>query len=228
MSEGSDWFIHDLPTCSIDCDAPITCLVTDKCRCARDRCPATHSVAGVQISPAVEAVQFESQLSYRTDGKGPHSSLAEAKHALALRDQVDNLPWDVVIQPLARQAFSFPVSALPRGHIVQLDSSIDTHLSNEACYDLAKAEVPTTGDHLIVKALEERNAALEDADFALIPFYQGCYYNYLKENTYKKLADSVAQAETQIVLSHRLRASNIVIPFSHDWGSVSIPHLETV
>lgn len=137
-----------------------------------------------------------------------------------LREQVEALPWDAVIQPNARHTFSLPLDALPQGHVVDLPDDVDTHMLNASCYDVNKADVPTAGDHYLTKALEERSVEIEDADFAVIPYYQGCYFNYLHENTYKKLADSVAVAETQIILSDKLVASNIVVPFTHDWGSV--------
>ena len=35
-------------------------------------------------------------------------------------------------------------------------------------------------------------------------------------NTFRKLAETVEEAETQITLSDRLLASNIVLPFTHD------------
>jgi len=35
-------------------------------------------------------------------------------------------------------------------------------------------------------------------------------------NTFRKLAETVEEAETQITLSARLLASNIVLPFTHD------------
>jgi len=222
--------VHDLPICSVDCDAPISSLVTDRCRCARDRCPEQTSSTS---QDARGTVGLSNDLSYpygQQKGKVEDNvEKVDAEHtATTLQQQVDALPWEAVILPGARQTFSLPLSALPKGHVVGLEPEIDTHLLNEACYDLTKAEVPTVGDHLLTKALQERSTPLDDADFAIIPFYQGCYYNYLKENTYKKLADSVASGETQIVLSDRLRASNIVIPFTHDWGSVSYSRPRTV
>lgn len=138
-----------------------------------------------------------------------------------LREHVENLPWEAVIQPSARHVFSLPLEALPKGYVVELPEDVDTHMQNASCYDISKSEVPAMGDHYLFTALEQRSVDIEDADFAFIPYYQGCYFNYLHENTYKKLADSVAVAETQIILSEKLKASNIVVPFTHDWGSVS-------
>lgn len=158
------------------------------------------------------------------DNAGPAvRELDNSTASQTLKEQVDSLPWDAVIEPLARHVFSLPVDALPKPYMVELPEDVDTHMQNASCYDVNKAEVPTTGDHYLAVALEERSVAEDEADFAFIPYYQGCYFNYLHENTYKKLADSVAVAETQIVLSDKMKASNIVVPFTHDWGSVSRP-----
>ena len=220
MSEASDWVAHDLAICNVDCDAPISCLVTDKCRCSRDRCPDER-----KASPSTgDAVEFNEKISFDY-GDHPNTIQAAVKNlpeeSPTLAAKVQALPWDAVIQPSARQTFSLPLTALPRYHIVSLPANVDNHMSSPACHDLSKTDNPTIGDHLILTALRERNVPIQDADFAVIPYFQGCYYNHLKENTYKKLADTVAHAETQITLSEKLKASNIVIPFMHDWGSVS-------
>lgn len=93
--------------------------------------------------------------------------------------------------------------------------------------------MPFSSDHVIIEALRERSQPLNSSDFAVVPYYQGalararcdqccaelssgCYFNYVNENTYKKLADTVAFAETQIPLSETTLASNIVVPFTHD------------
>lgn len=224
LSEGSDWIVHDLPVCSINCAAPIACLVNDKCRCTRDRC-GDEELSGNLPPQEITSHSLKLSLDY---GKMPGRTFTPAVRDLPLKEddlsiarRVELLPWDIVIQPSARQAFSLPVAELPKGHVVALPAEVDTHMQSAECYDVAKAEVPTMGDHYMWQALAQRAVLVEDADFAYIPYYQGCYYNYLKENTYKKLADTVAIAETQIVLSDRLRASNIVVPFTHDWGSVS-------
>ena len=149
-------------------------------------------------------------------------NLPSANRKPSLLDMVNDLQWDVVIQPGARQVFSLPISALPKAHVLELPHDIDDHMGAPACHDLAKAEVPSMADHFLIEALRQRNTANEDADFAIIPYYQGCYYNYLKQNTFKKLAETVAHAETQITFNDRLRASNIVVPVLHDWGSVSL------
>ena len=220
MSEGSDWFVHDLPICNIDCNAPVTCLVNDKCRCARNTCGEEPI-----LSPKGGSLQNRDDLSFgyaesRNLDKPAVKDLATDRTALSLQALVDDLPWDRVIRPEARQLFSLPVSAFASGHILDLPHDIDDHMAEPACYDLSKADVPTMADHFLVQAFSKRAAAIDEADFAVIPYYQGCYYNYLKHNTYKKLADTVSYAETQITFSEQLRASNIVVPFLHDWGSV--------
>lgn len=226
LGEGSDWLVHDLPVCSINCDAPITCLVNDKCRCTRDRCGDEKEA---QTSPQSWAA-FSLSLSVdyaRMAGGTISPAVREVDNATkseTLQEQVESLPWDAVIQPSARHVFSLPLEALPQGYVVELPEDVDTHMQNASCYDINKAEVPAMGDHYLFTALEQRSVEIEDADFAFIPYYQGCYFNYLHENTYKKLADSVAVAETQIILSEKLKASNIVVPFTHDWGSVSHFH----
>ena len=233
--EGSDWFLHDLPVCMTDCTAPIPCLVTDKCRCSRSMC-GEEKRATPQASPSPqEEVVYTDELSFKYDKNGSNvvevAALPSARSKMqSLRERVDALPWDVVIQPHARHIFSSPVSTLPKGHVVVLPAGIDTHLNTPACHNVKAANaladvsgaVPSVADHLLVEAFRSLNVEVEDADFSIIPYYQGCYHDYLKENTYKKLADTVAHAETQILLSEKLRASNLVLPFLHDWGSVSL------
>lgn len=223
MGEGSDWLVHDLPICSINCDAPISCLVNDKCRCTRDRCgdekpsdPSRQDWAAFSLGLSIDYNRMPGEHTGPAVRDVENSTMTKS-----LKEQVDDLPWDAVILPGARHVFSLPIDALPKAYVVELPENVDTHMQNVSCYDVNKAEVPTTGDHYLSQALELRHANMEDADFAFIPYYQGCYFNYLHENTYKKLADSVAVAETQIILSDKLKASNIVIPFTHDWGSVS-------
>lgn len=221
LSEGSDWFMHDLPICNSDCNAPIPCLVTDKCRCATTACGDEPSEVKAgrsqQISDAL-TYHYGEQLFI---GKAAIKDVEKAVKQQNLVEQVGALPWDVVIQPSARDLFSQSLSSLPKGHVLELPHAIDNHMAEPACYDLAKADVPTMADHFLIQGLQQHSPAMDDADFVTIPFYQGCYYNYLKQNTYKKLADTVAHAETQIAFNEKLRASNIVIPFLHDWGSVS-------
>jgi hypothetical protein len=223
-SEGSEWIVHDLPICSINCDAPVSCLVNDRCRCTRDRCSDEKAA---EPSPS-EKVAYGLELSYSyakaADSKVQQAvnDLDEQTNQASLQQKVQDLPWDAVIQPSARHVFSLSVTELPKVHVVPLPETVDNHMQDAACYDVNKAAVPTTGDHFMGMALEERSVLVDEADFAFIPYYQGCYFNYLHENTYKKLADTVAVAETQIVLSDRLKASNIVLPFTHDWGSVSV------
>ena len=59
---------------------------------------------------------------------------------------------------------------------------------------------------------------------------QGCYYNYLQENTFKKLASTVAHAETVLASSPEITGDRLVIPFTHDYGSCTgwWPKLEDV
>jgi len=90
-----------------------------------------------------------------------------------LQRTVEQLSWEAVILPGARRAFHTPKELLPRGYVVQVPDTIDTHLTNDACYDLEKAAVPFSGDHLMIEALRSRNTSLEAADFVVVPFYQG-------------------------------------------------------
>merc|ERR1711939_1084845 len=86
------------------------------------------------------------------------------------------------------------------------------------------------GDHVIVEALRNRSVSIDEADFVMVPFYQGCYYNYLQENTFRKLADTVGFAETQIAGYDHITAGRVVVPFTHDFGSCTgwWPRLEDV
>lgn len=56
---------------------------------------------------------------------------------------------------------------------------------------------------------------------------QGCYYNYLQENTFRKLADTVDFAQSRL---EHITASKVVVPFSHHFGSCTgwWPKLEDV
>jgi hypothetical protein len=107
-----------------------------------------------------------------------------------------------------------------------VSSDVDTHLTVPACHVLDPDKETSTyiADHLLIAALQERNVEMADADFAVIPFYQGCYEAVLKDNTYHKLAIAVQNAEMQLLITDKLKASNIVIPFTHDWGSVGNIH----
>ncbi|BGP46109.1 hypothetical protein JCM10450v2_001949 [Rhodotorula kratochvilovae] len=207
--DAQTWTAKDQPTCSIDCAAPIPCLASDECKCTRDRC---GDARGAGPFPFVAYTSLKSFPAPATPP--PTQSLAE---------RVDSLPWDAVVLPGARDAFHLGLEHLPKAHVVPLPESIDNHLKAPACYDLEKSPLPFMGDHYFVEALRNRSVSLEEAEF-------GCYYNYLQENTFKKLADTVGYAETRIAAAPQITADRIVVPFTHDFGSCTgwWPKLEDV
>ncbi|GJN88486.1 hypothetical protein Rhopal_001452-T1 [Rhodotorula paludigena] len=216
-ADAMGWTAKDQSTCSIDCTAPIPCIATDDCKCTRDRCG--DSRAGGPF-PAVAY----------TDKPSFPAPAAPATAEQSLADRVAAIPWDALILPGARDAFNLGIDKLPKGHVVSLPDSIDNHLKSAACYDLDKSPLPFMGDHYLIEALRNRTVSLEEAEFVLVPYFQGCYYNYLQENTFKKLADTVGYAETRIASAPQITGDRIVVPFSHDFGSCTgwWPRLEDV
>ncbi|KAL8286616.1 hypothetical protein RQP46_004144 [Phenoliferia psychrophenolica] len=215
--EASQWEAKDLQTCQIDCAAPLACLSSETCKCTRDRCGDRR--AGGPF-PAVAY----------SDRKSFSPAPVEPPKPLTLKERVAIIPWESIILPGARRAFATPLADLPQANVVDLPDTIDTHMQSPACYDLDKSPLPFLGDHFFVEDLRNRSVAIEDADFVMVPYFQGCYYNYLQENTFKKLADTVGFAETRIAAAEQITASKIAIPFTHDFGSCTgwWPRLEDV
>lgn len=215
--EASGWAAKDLTICSIDCGAPLVCLASDKCKCTRDRCGDARALG------PFPSLAYSDRLSFAPVDT-PRPSLAE---------RVAQIPWDAVVLPSARRAFNTPVAQLPKAHVVKLPDTIDTHLKSEACFNVDKSPLPFMGDHILIEALRNQSVFIDEADFVMLPYYQvrhdfalspadhsqGCYYNYLQENTFKKLADTIAFAESRIAAAEQITASRIVIPFTHDFGS---------
>ncbi|GAA6027035.1 hypothetical protein JCM8097_006057 [Rhodosporidiobolus ruineniae] len=215
--EATSWGQKDQQTCSIDCDAPIACIASEECKCTRDRCGDARS------GGPFPAVAY-------TDRKSYPSSDLEAVKPQTLAERVEALPWDALILPGAKDAFNLGVDRLPKGHVVSLPESIDNHLKSPACYDIDKSPLPFMGDHYLIEALRNRSISIDEAAFVVVPYFQGCYYNYLQENTFKKLADTIGFAETRIAAAPHITADRIVVPFTHDFGSCTgwWPKLEDV
>ncbi|KPV75947.1 glycosyltransferase family 47 protein [Rhodotorula graminis WP1] len=125
-------------------------------------------------------------------------------------------------------AKSFPASSTPPAQ--SLAERVDNHLKSPACYDLDRSPLPFMGDHYFVEALRNRSVGLDDAAFVMVPYYQGCYYNYLQENTFKKLAETIGHAEKSVSAADHITGERIVVPFTHDFGSCTgwWPKLEDV
>ncbi|GAA5888016.1 hypothetical protein JCM6882_000250 [Rhodosporidiobolus microsporus] len=212
--EATSWGRKDLPTCSVDCSAPVPCLASDECKCTRDRCGDPR--AG---GPFPDVAYTELKSYPKNAPKAP--SLVERAAAI---------PWDALILPGAKDAFNLGFEGLPKGHVVSLPESIDNHMKSPMCYDIDKSPLPFMGDHYLVEAFRNQSTSIEQADFVVVPYFQGCYYNYLQENTFKKLADTVGYAETRIAAAPHITADRIVIPFTHDFGSCTgwWPKLEDV
>ncbi|GAA5859151.1 hypothetical protein JCM1840_003777 [Sporobolomyces johnsonii] len=209
------WAPKDLPTCSTDCSAPLVCMASEQCKCTRDRC------GDPRADGPFPSFAYSERKSFPAEEKEP---------AVSLTDRVNSIPWDALILPGAKEAFNLGVDALPRAHVVDLPDSIDNHLKSSACYNLDKSPLPFMGDHFLLEALKNRSVSLEEAEFVMVPYFQGCYYNYLQENTFKKLADTVGYAETRIAAAPQIAADKIVVPFTHDFGSCTgwWPKLEDV
>ncbi|GAA5944712.1 exostosin family protein, partial [Sporobolomyces koalae] len=198
------WSPKDLPTCAVDCSAPVPCFASETCKCTRDRCGDARAVG------PFPSVAYSEEKSYPAPDKKVQSSLS---------DRVKLITWDSLILPGAKDAFRRHVDALPKAHVIELPDTIDNHLKKAACYDLEKSPLPFMGDHFLVEALRNRSVPLDKAEFVMIPYYQGCTFNYLQENPFKKLADTVNYAERSIAASSQISADQIVLPFTHDFGS---------
>ncbi|GAA5917161.1 hypothetical protein JCM8208_004855 [Rhodotorula glutinis] len=209
------WTAKDEPTCSTDCSAPLPCVASEHCKCTRDRCGDAHGAG------PFPSVAYTDAKSFPPSSTPPSQSLAE---------RVAALPWDAVILPGARDAFHLGVDNLPKAHVVTLPESVDNHLKSPACYDLDRSPLPFMGDHYFVEALRNRSVGLDDAAFVMVPYYQGCYYNYLQENTFKKLAETIGYAEKSVSAADHITGERIVVPFTHDFGSCTgwWPKLEDV
>ncbi|ORY72257.1 Proteophosphoglycan ppg4 [Leucosporidium creatinivorum] len=209
-----EWTPKDLPTCHIDCSAPLICMASETCKCTRDRC-------GDRLANGpFPSLQYSTRKSFNDTGST----------SLSLTERVEAIPWESLILPGARRAFATPLDELPAAHVIDLPETIDNHLTSSACWNLDKSPLPFMGDHFLVEALRNRSVGIDDADFVVVPYYQGCYYNYLQENTFKKLADTVGYAETRVAAAKHISAGRIVIPFTHDFGSCTgwWPKLEDV
>ncbi|GAA5987842.1 hypothetical protein JCM5350_003168 [Sporobolomyces pararoseus] len=209
------WAPKDLPTCAVDCSAPLPCVASETCKCTRDRC------GDARANGPFPSIAYTEQLSYPTPEKKPE---------LTLTERVNSITWDSLILPGAKDAFRLGFDKLPQTHVIELPDTIDNHMKSAACYDLEKSPLPFMGDHFLVEALRNRSVPLDKAEFVMIPYYQGCTFNYLQENTFKKLADTVSYAERSIAASSKISAEQIVVPFTHDFGSCTgwWPKLEDV
>ncbi|SCV74444.1 BQ2448_8083 [Microbotryum intermedium] len=199
------WSARSYPICPVDCDAPLKCIATERCKCTRDRCGDSGRGGPFPGVAGSDRISF--------------SKTVIPVPKLTLQQRVDAIPWEHVILPGARQAFATPLNDLPFAHVVDLPKSIDNHLTSPACWNIDKSPLPFLGDHILIEALKERSVPLADADFVMVPYYQGCYYNYLQENTFKKLADTIAYAEARTASVPHINAAKIVVPFTHDFGS---------
>ncbi|KAK4058870.1 hypothetical protein OIO90_000316 [Microbotryomycetes sp. JL221] len=217
MSSPDVWTKKDSPICHIDCTAPLVCVASKTCKCTRDRC-------GDKMSKGpFPDVRYTNELSFGSDSK--------TTKEMTLAQKVEAIPLESLILPGAKRAFSTLMEDMPRPHVISLPESIDNHLKNPACYDIDKSPLPFLGDHYLIEALRNRSVSLNEADFIVVPYYQGCYYNYLQENTFKKLADTMGYAEQRIAgAPSHLTGTKIVIPFTHDFGSCTgwWPKLEDV
>ncbi|KAK4053778.1 hypothetical protein OIV83_001434 [Microbotryomycetes sp. JL201] len=217
QSTAATWTKKDSPICHVDCTAPLICVASKTCKCTRDRC-GDKSTKG-----PFPDVRYSEQLSFGTD--------ASAVKEQTLAERVEAVPLESLILPGAKRAFSTALEDMPRPHVVELPESIDTHTKNPACTDIDQSPLPFLGDHFMVEAMRNRSVSLEEADFVVVPYYQGCYYNYLQENTFKKLADTMGFAEQRVASAPpHITGTKIVIPFTHDFGSCTgwWPKLEDV
>lgn len=160
--EAVDWSAKDTKTCMIDCTAPLKCIARDGCKCTRDRCGATSNRDG-----PFPRVAYTNRRSFDDLSKEP-----DQRPKSRLLRRIEELHWDKLVLPAARGAFNSPLRSLPQAHVVDLPTTIDTHLQSEACYKLEKSPLPFMGDHVIVEALRNRSVSIDEADFVMVPFYQ--------------------------------------------------------
>ncbi|POY74373.1 hypothetical protein BMF94_2567 [Rhodotorula taiwanensis] len=224
-SDATTWTVRDAQTCAVDCAAPLPCLATEDCKCTRDRCGDPR---GAGPFPAVA----------HSDKKSYPAPKEDIALSTSLSERVAQIPWDALLLPVAKTVVQLGVDNLPKAHVISVPDTIDTHLNSPACTDIDKSPLPFMGDHYLIEALKTRSVSLEEAEFVMIPYYQasfailslGCYYNYLQENTFKKLAGTVAHAETILAAAPDIPGDRLVIPFTHDYGSCTgwWPKLEDV
>lgn len=157
--QADDWSVKDLPICQIDCKAPLVCVSSKKCRCASDRCGQRQ-----RVSPFPD-YQYTNKTTYPP---------ATSFEVLTLKERVENIAWDSLILPAARPWFRKSIDQLPKGHVIEISKRVDTHLESSSCYDIDKAPLPFLGDHFMIEALRNRSIPANEADFAMIPFYQVC------------------------------------------------------
>lgn len=232
------WEAKDLPICRQDCTAPLACMASKTCKCTRDRCGDPRSRGPFPKERYTERLSFNEKAAPTTPG---------------LAERVAAIPLESLVLPGARQAWSLTVDELPLAHVIDLPESIDNHMTSPACHDLDKSPLPFMGDHFFVEALRNRSVPIEEADFVMVPYFQvstacwlipcfnmlnllqtrssqGCYYNYLQQNTFKKLSDTMSFAESRVAEATKITGSRIVVPFTHDFGSCTgwWPKLEDV
>jgi hypothetical protein len=151
------WSPKDLPTCAVDCSAPLPCVASETCKCTRDRC------GDPRANGPFPSIAYTEQTSFPA---------VEKKPELSLTDRVNSLTWDSLILPGAKDAFRLGFDKLPQTHVIELPDTIDNHLKSAACYDLDKSPLPFMGDHFLVEALRNRSVPLDKAEFVMIPYYQ--------------------------------------------------------
>lgn len=154
------WKVRELPTCHIDCSAPLVCLASDTCKCTRDRCGDRRADGPFPL------LQFSSLKSFE------NAEAATTVPPLTLTERVEQIPWESLILPGARRAFSTPIDELPAAHVIELPNTIDNHMTSAACWNLDKSPLPFMGDHFLVEALRNHSVAIDEADFVLVPYYQ--------------------------------------------------------
>lgn len=228
--EASSWTASEYATCSSDCGAPLACLASERCKCTRDRCgnsgrgvtfPEVAGTGRVSFEVGKAGEELRRKRGWHGAGgkRAPVKGAKEATAELTLKQKVEALPWEGLILPGARAAFDLPLDKLPAVHVVDLPPSIDDHLQTPSCWNLDKAARPMMGDHLLVESLRNVSVPIEDSEFAVVPFYQGCYANRPDGNTFKKLAETWEYAEGRLAGADQIVGSRIVVPFTDDYGS---------
>lgn len=165
--EADGWSIKELPICQNDCSAPLVCMASKKCRCASDRCGNLRANAPFPAYLDSNKVTF------------PLPTTVEVP---TIKERVEAVSWDSLILPAARRWFNKDVDDLPRGHVIDIPRTVDTHLDSPSCYQLDKAPLPFMGDHFMIEAIRSKGVSADEADFALVPFYQVCPFSLLNVN----------------------------------------------
>ncbi|KAH8927649.1 glycosyltransferase family 47 protein [Atractiella rhizophila] len=202
-----DWISSPMKICHVHCDAPIPCLPTSTCRCPLYSCPSIPTSPSRFIASGIDG-------------------------SLSLPSRVSHISWEDVVLPSSLEAFTITLRELPTIHVVLVheDGTVDRHWENEACYKIDKADLPSMGDHFFVRSLLAAQSSgkisqpsIGEADAILLPYYHGCYSNYMHIDNGQNLRATVDFYRRYLQsLGHDPKENRwwnrLLVPFAHDFG----------